>query len=647
MAALNCHFAEALCLGIGDYDREERLPKAAEDAERMKKAFEGLGCCNVTFETNAELLTRQKTMELVSGFVLRTKLRMREEEAAQEPLLVALFVASHGIHAHGKELPLIVPADLMCSSQIEELIDLDLLLLNELAQVALPKSNRRTCCVWIIMDTCRSGPITAWQRRHSDFNQVEHAVGYRGPYSVRTSLTPDFLLLYACDPGGWASDSDSLSSALVRSLQQDGISIRDACEQAVGVVQQASRGRQRPWMNQRAGPIFSQIRRMSSGQLDEELIEVECVPRWVQLMVARGLGVVMAFGFCVCFFGLFFHFQIDGAEHVARGEVCPSNSCFCTDCHHRDIYSNRYSDPAQFDCEFWQGGLGWNRCNVATLLHVIKCALALIMSRSSWSRLYRWFWSRDRATPLDLCVSLVSAVNVLTSLRLPLQDSFHVSLMAYSYGILNFAFISASLSILMLIHTEFPRMSQWSGGHIVSNFTAYFLVTSLIGQGLIYVWSNRMGLIGAERAGKQEMLFYAFHVFTGAVLAMAGFAMSKGKQVPVAKKSCHVLLVSLSWMFVVLAWLLTSHYNKELMAKYHLLRVVAERACNFWKMHLMVWFSEHSIRCALLRGRSVGPAAFVPCRLRSAMIVQADASQPEQISCRWNAAPLVQEFHML
>ena len=109
-----------------------------------------------------------------------------------------------------------------------------------------------------------------------------------------------------------------------------------------------------------------------------------------------------------------------------------------------------------------------------------------------------------------------------------------------------------------------------------------------------------------------------------------------------AKKACHLLGVSLSWLTVVLAWLLTSHYDEELMAKYHLLRVVAERACNFWKIYLMVWFSEHSLRCARLK-RPVGSTL---CRMR-AKLVQTDASQSEQVKLSWDAAPLVQEFHML
>ena len=649
--ALDCHFAEALCLGIGEYQHEQCLPKAATDAESMAVAFRDLGCCNTMIETNKEHLTRQRAVELVSDFVLRTKRRMQEAETvrpepAGKPLLVALFVAAHGIHAHGKELPLIVPADLMCNSETEQLVDLDQLFLNELSQVTLPKINRHTCCIWIIMDTCRSGQLTSWQCP-LDCEAGERKAGYRGPLPLKTKLTPEFLFLLACDPGGWASDSDSLTSVLVKSLQQDGVSIRDACEHAIGVVQHALRGRQRPWMNQRAGPIFSQIRKLSPTLIrpvESDDVEVECVPQWVQVALARLAGFTAALLVLICFFGLFFCFKIAGAEKIARGDTCPSNSCFCTDCHHRNIYSNDHRDPAHFNCKLWDEGPTLNRCQIAQFLHVLKIGFALAISRKSWSRLLG-FVVRDGATPLDLCVVLVAVVNVLTSLPLPLQDPVHVTLVANLYGILNFAFITASISILMLIHVEFPGVQQWSGGPILSNFTGFFLATAMIGQGLILVWSRAMGLISAEHAGKQEMLFYAFHVFTGAVLAGVGFAMSSGNEGAVAQKSGQLLCLSLCWMFVVLAWLFTSHYNEDLMAKYHLLRVVAERACNCWKIRLMVWFSEHSIRCLLLRGGFVGT---VPWGMRAARVVQADSSQPERAQTTWDAASLLpDEFHVL
>ena len=642
--ALDCHFAEALCLGIGAYRHEKCLPQAAADAENMATAFRDMGCCRVTLETNQELLTRQKAVELMSDFVQRAKVQMQEATAARLPFLAAVFVASHGLHAHGKELPLVVPSDRTCSSEKEQLVDLNELLLNDFAQVSLPRANRRPCCVWIIVDTCRSGPITSWQAR-SDCKLIERSAdraGYRGPYSCKTDLTPDFLLVLACDPGGWASDSNSLSSVLVKYLQQDDVSIRDACEGAIDVVQHASRGHQRPWMNQRGGKIFSQIR-TKPPQVQLEVadgIEAGCLPRWAQLAFAQILGFTTALLVLLCFFGLFFSLKIlvERAEHVARGEACPGNSCFCTDCHHRDIYSNSYRDPTLFDCQLWDEGFTLNRCRIAQFLHVTKIGLALVMSRKSWWRLLC-----DGATPLDLCVMFISFVNVLTSLQLPLQDSVYFAVIAYSYGMLNFAFLAASISMLMLIHTERKEL-RWSLGPVVSSFTACFLVTALVGQGMILAWSRAIGLVSAEHAGKQQMLFYAFHVFTGATTALVGFTMSRGNEGDVASKSFQLLCVSLCWLFVVLAWLVTSHWDEELMAKTHLLRVVAERACNFWKMHLMLWFSEYSIRCNPPCGRFAGA---VSRGLRAAKVARADNCQPEKACISLETMPFVADFDVL
>ena len=626
MQALNCWFAEALCFGIGDYQHEKVLQKAAEDAENMASAFTRLGCCNTVSATsrNAQL-TRENVVELVSQFVSRTKNRMQETQIPEEPLLVALFVASHGIHAHGKELPLVVLADIH-SSETEQLVDLDMLLLNELAKVTPPRRNRRDCCVWIIMDTCRAGVTTAWQQHQSEINLVEHVEGRRGPYSLKTNLTPHFLFLLACDPGGWAADSNSLSSALVKFLEQDGISIKAACEKACDVVQQSWRGRQRPWLNQRAGEIFSNIRiiRRSPPRSPipaTEDLEVECLPRWVQLLMARILGFTVALVVLILFFSLFFCFKISGAEQVARGNECPGNSCFCTDCHHRDIYSNDrdQQDSAEFNCELWNRGPVWNRCSIARKMHVTKIVVSLFFSRNSWFRLMGFGY---QVTALDLCVILVSVVNVLTSVSVPLRDpTYYVTLIANAYGILNFAFIAASIAMLMVIHAEFPGASLWSHGQIAANFTWFFLPTALIGQALIF-WARAMGLISAEHSGKQEMLFYACHVFTAAIMAIVGFAKSKGNEGPVAKKSFQLLCVSLCWMSVVVAWLFTSLYDAELLAKYHLIRVVAERVCNCWKIHLMVWFSEHSIPASLVRGDLLGAA---PWRIPAAKVVPGDS----------------------
>ena len=355
----------------------------------------------------------------------------------------------------------------------------------------------------------------------------------------------------------------------------------------------------------------------------------------------------------MCFVGFFHSLKnfVEAAGHNARCKDCPSKSCLCTDCLHQDIYSKSrapesgprgcstshnhrvpfllkegseeasrrwksrgksYRDPTRFDCQLW--GVPLNRCRIAWFLQVTKLGSALVISRKSWWRLLG-FVPREGATPLDLCVMFISFVNALTSLHwlLP-QEPNYFEVIAYSYGMINFAFIAASMSMLMLIHTEL----WWSCTPIVSNFTALFLVTALTGQLVIFILSRAIGL-SAEDAAKQQFLFYAFDVLTGAGTAAVGFALCRGNEGPVAVKSFELLCVSLCWLFVVLAWLVTSHWDEELMAKTHLLRIFAQRVCNFWKMHLMVWFSEHSIQCNLLRGRL---ASAVPWGMRAAKVAE-------------------------
>eukprot|EP00438_Fugacium_kawagutii_P016253 Skav226616 [mRNA] locus=scaffold2041:249049:250893:- [translate_table: standard] len=591
--ALNCHFAQALCLGIGDYEGQERLPRAAEDAEKMKAAFEGLGCCDARAETCK--LTKQKTNVLVSDFVLRAQQEMEAEAGSKEkPLLVAFYVASHGIH--GKDLPLIVPADRKCS-ETEELINLDDLLFQKLAQIALPRRNRRKCCVWIIMDTCRS-----CQSPTSDPN-----AGSWDSNTWGTKLSPEFLILFACDPGGWASDSNSLSSALVRSLQQDGISIRDACEQAIDVVvNRAPLPRQRPWMNQRAGTIFSEIRRASAVQDMNALI---------QWMIAHFLRFAIRFALLVCLVfisaTLISFSQIRRATQWIAGFLRFTIGLALQQWKIAHFVGFTIGLVVLTICFVFVPAMNpgpehVGPCSVAIFLHIFKVLCAVAISRKSWIRVLRL--NSDGATLLDWCVVLTSSANVLTSypsimfylqalflagggkpplVWFLLGDPAHIAwIIPYSYGVFNFAFTTASVLILLSIHAEIPRRSLWNCGG--SDFTQVFLGTVLIGYVLISM-SIFAGL-EAPRDGKQDMRFYAFHVFTGATLALVGFAVSRRGTEDVAKKSSHHVCVSLCWMFVVLVGLLC---GEELQKTLRLLRIV--RLCNLWKIHLMVWFSNRSI----------------------------------------------------
>lgn len=90
---------------------------------------------------------------------------------------------------------------------------------------------------------------------------------------------------------------------------------------------------------------------------------------------------------------------------------------------------------------------------------------------------------------------------------------------------------------------------------------------------------------------KYAMLSYTLHVLAGAILAVIGVAKTGWhSREEVAKKSRHLLYVSLFWMLV--CWLCGTDALKE----YNLARATLQRLCNLWKMHLMVRFSDHSIQ---------------------------------------------------
>ena len=77
-------------------------------------------------------------------------------------------------------------------------------------------------------------------------------------------------------------------------------------------------------MNQRAGPTFSNIRRLPASQPQQRPADKHLeVQNWFRLAIARLVGITTALLVLMCFFGLFFCFKISGAEKVARGEVCP------------------------------------------------------------------------------------------------------------------------------------------------------------------------------------------------------------------------------------------------------------------------------------------------------------------------------------
>ena len=287
------------------------------------------------------------------------------------------------------------------------------------------------------------------------------------------------------------------------------------------------------------------------------------------------------------------------AERVARGEACPSNSCFCTDCHHRDIYSSRSCSGRDISC------LGnCTRCHISFCLHLVKMVvpldvhpkswLPLTLSRSSWSNL-----RSSKPTILDICIVLVSIVNVVSPLlvTLHLSDPTYVIWMAYLYTIENTALIAGSLRMFFQIHANYPHaLWLWRCKRKASTFTAAFLGTTLVVQVLIVMVLLGKGFINPEQFAKQQMLFYVTRVFLGATLALV--SMCRGSTNAFANQVCEQNFLSFAWLFVVLFWLAASHFLEEWMAKNHLWIVILERVFAVWHIRLMAEFSKTSLEGA-------------------------------------------------
>ena len=536
---LNCDTPKnpkAFCFGISKYqDESEHLPQAANDAENMARVLHDLGCgpvATVTTKNKPECLKKEPFTQLISDAVHQTKERMKEAEA-NSTLLVVFYVAAHGIQPEDKELPLIVPADLTRESNAEEFIDLDLLLLKKLKSVRL--QDTVTCGVVIIVDTCRELPI----RRNVPGGGSASGSG-TGSSLSRPQRPPDFLYLFACQRDGRAYDSNSLSSALMKSLQRNGISIKDACEQAGEAVRVASGGRQRPEILQAAVTTFSNMLlprcedlERGEGTLDTDstilMVRSPSLTPVLQMFPNTGTarrradtrGISLEKALVVLFVILLVLFcskvEVAGDEDIELDELCPlcpSKSCLCTDCHHQHVDSKAGQNDTRFDCQNWNGWGTWNRISVAFWMHLGKvCGTMLVLPKLE-----------RRPNLLEFCAFIISVVNILTSINVLTSHQMyrlqvHARVIPSAYFIQNILYVVASMRILWLIDEQTARKH-----------------TTVLGiAGVLWLWLWK--LVSAEDEGNWHLPFYSTRVFTGAMCAAVGFATSGRSESRVAKKT--------------------------------------------------------------------------------------------------------------
>ena len=80
----------------------------------------------------------------------------------------------------------------------------------------------------------------------------------------------DFMLLLGCDPGRFADDDCSCTSALLSQLKADVVNILEACENAADQVEMLSGGKVRPWIQCRGNFRCIALRGNSTGPQEGE-----------------------------------------------------------------------------------------------------------------------------------------------------------------------------------------------------------------------------------------------------------------------------------------------------------------------------------------------------------------------------------------
>ena len=637
MALRRCAFEEALVVGISNYP-DQPLPKAATDAQDMERLFRELGCRNVVLSaTQADPLPKEeeknKLLNLISVFFERIKFHIETEET-DEPLLAVLYVASHGIqgkkqvgiHGENPSLPLIVPAGHACSSDTKDLVDLNVELVQKLEGIRLPRQTKRTCCIWIIMDMCRS-----WPQNNSDQPAGGSGdSGDSGPVGSKPILR--FLYTLPCREGQPTSDTYSLASALIESFRESKlISIQEAHDMSCEKID--TEGRPRRQMSSTiqfgSGVIFSNIKRLP---YEEALV---------------------ALGVLICFLGLFWVPRFAEGKSVSQ---CPqpngAYSCLCTDCHHSFLYPSHNSSVDYQDYQCNLGPLSMNRCGIAKVILIIKLLATLWVSLKSWKRV----WKRTfKASFLDWCVAAVSVGNFVTSAhRLLSSPALAIVISPCVYGFINLTFIVASLYIV--INVLKPNYKGTTPNFGAFSFP-WFLMMALISQVVLFVVLCCLGAIDERRARKQRRLFYDLYVLIVAIVDGVGYLRFTGTkqesstdsdkpdssmksdkpknpmksdkpkspmksdkpknpmksdktespmksdktespmksdktESPMKAAARSLFCISLFWTLLVLTWLRASLQDEEMMAQFRLIRVILERVCTLWKVHLMVRFAD-------------------------------------------------------
>ena len=215
----------ALVVGNGAYKHVPALRNAPSDASDMTAKFKALG-----FETFGGIdLDRVALVKALVAF----------GRAAERADVAAVFYAGHGVQVNGQNY--LVPTD----AQVEYEAELDVALVPlDLAMQQLRRGSRINI---VMLDACRDNPFAPNLSR----TMGTRSAGALGRGLSRVPAVSGTFVAYATQPDNVALDGEGRNSpftaALLKHIEQPGLSISDLMIEVRNDVMQSTNGKQVPW----------------------------------------------------------------------------------------------------------------------------------------------------------------------------------------------------------------------------------------------------------------------------------------------------------------------------------------------------------------------------------------------------------------
>lgn len=224
-AAMPAEKRVALVVGNGAYKFVPVLRNAPLDATDIKTKFKALG-----FDVlGGNDLDRVALVNALVAF----------GRAAERADVAVVYYAGHGLQVNGQNY--LVPTDALVDNEAE--LDVTLVPL-ELAMQQLRRGSRINI---VMLDACRDNPFAASLAR----TMGTRALGALGHGLSRVPAVSGTFVAYATQPDNVALDGEDrnspFTSALLRHIEEPGLSISDLMIEVRNEVMQSTNGKQVPW----------------------------------------------------------------------------------------------------------------------------------------------------------------------------------------------------------------------------------------------------------------------------------------------------------------------------------------------------------------------------------------------------------------